>query len=223
MLPMEVVDRVFRITVGESEGTAFALDVAGRQYLVTAKHVVEQIHGPTIIGIWHNNSWQSLNIELVGHSDVDVSVLAPKVRLADPAMKLETVMGGFYVAQDAYFAGFPLGIMGQSVESLFPTPLVKKAIISGKAGPGFKNAFLLDGHGNPGFSGGPVYLTAPGATKYAVAMVITSFTAQCDKVLDKRGKPTSLVVLQNSGIMAAFSVRNALDLIDSNPMGLPVS
>ncbi len=56
MLPMEIVDRVFHIAVGEAKGTAFSLDIDDRQYLVTAKHMVQNIDGPTTIQIFRGRA-----------------------------------------------------------------------------------------------------------------------------------------------------------------------
>ena len=41
MVTRNVIQRVFKIRRGESQGTAFTIDRAGRQYFVTARHVIE--------------------------------------------------------------------------------------------------------------------------------------------------------------------------------------
>ena len=219
MLPMEIVDRVFHIAVGETKGTAFSLDIDGHQYLVTAKHMVQQIDGPATIQIFRGNNWTELQVELVGHSDVDVSVLAPLTQLTRKEMKLDAAPGDFFIGQDVYFAGFPLGLVGQGIASPFPAPLIKKAIISGAPGEGYKFPFYLDGHNNPGFSGGPVYLQFPGQPQWVVSMIISSFRFVRDPVYDRDGQQTGLHVHQNSGIIHAYNIRNALELIGQNPIG----
>ncbi len=77
---------------------------------------------------------------------MDVSVLAPLTQLTRKEMKLDTSPGDFFIGQDVYFAGFPLGLVGQGIASPFPAPLIKKAIISGAPGEGYKFPFYLDGH-----------------------------------------------------------------------------
>lgn len=219
MLPMEIVDRVFKIDSGEATGSAFSLDVDDRQYLVTAKHVVPNIAGASTVKVFHGGNWKALQVALVGHSDVDVSVLAPSVQLTYEEMKLSAAPGGFFAGQDVFFAGFPLDIVGQNIDSPFPAPLIKKAIISGAEGEGYKFPFYLDGHNNPGFSGGPVYLQIPGQRQFMVSMIISSFTAFRNPVYDDDQKPSGLHVLQNSGIIQAYNIRNALELIGQNPIG----
>lgn len=219
MLPLEIVDRVFQIALGDAIGTAFSLDVDDRQYLVTARHMVQNIDGPTTIQIFHRDNWNELQVELVGHSDVDVSVLAPSTQLTHKEMKLDAAPGGFLVGQDVYFAGFPLGLVGQNIASPFPAPLIKKAIISGAAGTGYKFPIYLDGHNNPGFSGGPVYLQIPKQPHFMVSMIICSFKAVRDPVYYDDEQQSGLYVLQNSGIIQAYNIRNALELIGRNPIG----
>jgi len=216
---MEIVDRVFEIKFGDAVGTAFSLDIESRQYLLTAKHVVQEIAGPTTIDLFHKGKWEKLPVALVGHSDVDVAVLAPTMQLTHKEMKLEAASGGFFVGQDVFFAGFPLGMTSQNVDSPFPAPLIKKAIISGSAGPGSKHPFYLDGHNNRGFSGGPVYLQIPGQPQFVVSMIISSYTAIHETVYDGSDRETELYVQQNSGIIQAYNICNALDLIANNPIG----
>jgi hypothetical protein len=40
MITSNVIQRVFHLKFGTGTGTCFAIDFEGRQYLVTAKHVV---------------------------------------------------------------------------------------------------------------------------------------------------------------------------------------
>jgi S1-C subfamily serine protease len=221
MLPMEVVDRTFRIATNESEGTAFAFDFQGRQYLVTAKHVVKEIEAKGTIEIFHDDQWKPLPVRLVGHSESDVSVLAATELLARPEMVLESSIGGWFVGQDAYFVGFPLGFAGEPIHSSFPSPLLRKAIISGKLRSGYMEPFVLDAVSNPGFSGSPVYLKTGGDERYKVAMIIASYAASQEAVYDAQGSETGLT-WQNSGLTYAYSIKVAIDLIESNPIGFEI-
>ncbi len=62
MLPVEIVDRVFQIALSDAIGTAFSLDVDDRQYLVTARHMVQNIDRPTTIQIYHSESKHIIQI-----------------------------------------------------------------------------------------------------------------------------------------------------------------
>ena len=43
MVPAEVYERTFQLWVGSASATCFAGDIDGRQYVVTARHVVEHV------------------------------------------------------------------------------------------------------------------------------------------------------------------------------------
>ena len=223
MLPMEVADRTFHIAYGDGEGTAFALDVRGQQYLVTARHVVKGLVGSDELEIWSDGAWKALPVQLTGHSDVDISVLSPLQQLAYPEMILDCLgPETFFVGQDMLFAGFPLGLQGVGYDSPFPTPLLKKAMVSALSGAGVKKPLFLDGHNNQGFSGAPVYYLEPKTGRPIVVMVVASYTGEVTEALDAQERPTGHTIVQNSGIMAAFLIQNALELIDANPNGLQV-
>lgn len=222
MLPSEIVYRTFHIAYGDGEGTAFAFDHDGKQYLITAQHVVKGLEGSSRIEIWHDGEWKLLDVTLVGHADVDVSVLSAAHLLADPGFVLEPALGGWYIGQDAYFVGFPLGMKGLKFDSPFPIPLLKRATISGKIDNGTSAPYFLDAINNQGFSGAPVYLKIPGEKTFKVAMIVASFTAIEEPVCDEDGNPTGMFVLQNSGIMAAFAINVAMALIEANPIGFPL-
>jgi S1-C subfamily serine protease len=222
MVPMEIIDRVFRIAYDGGEGTGFALDVDGRQYLVTARHVIDADR-PVSIAILQDNIWKSVLATPLGPGATDVAVFSLPVLIAHPEMVLDVSPGGFYMAQDVFFAGFPLGIETAGVQSSFPTPLIKKAIISGKAPGGVVAPFYLDGHVNPGFSGGPVFLKLPGAERYTVAMVVSSFEGTVEPVFDGDSEHDQLTVIANAGIIRALSISNAIDLIRSNPIGCSIT
>jgi hypothetical protein len=228
MIPFEVIDRVFKISSEDGEGTDFMLDISGRQYLITAKHVVSDL-STTYLRLFHDHAWKGIRAVPVGQSDVDIAVFALPYLIAHPQMVLETAVGGFFSAQEVFFAGFPLGLEMAGVDSLYPMPLVKKAIISGAAPGGIKAPFYLDGNVNHGFSGGPVYLKIPGTQKFVVSMVISSFVGTPEPVFvaaDQQPADDDIAhprqyILANSGIIRAFSIKNALDLIAENPIGHP--
>lgn len=65
-----ILQRTFHIRCREASGTCFTLDVDGRRYLATARHVVAGIQGDGVIEIAHGNGkWLPLGVKLVGHGD----------------------------------------------------------------------------------------------------------------------------------------------------------
>jgi len=156
LITANVIHRVFRIKYGQNVGTGFAIDVDGRQYFVTAKHIVAPLVDKGQIEIFANGTWNTLPIQLVGHAtDADVSVLTTDRRLTPSDLPLEPTSKGMAYSQEVFFLDFPYNILSQFIfeGSGYPLPLVKKAIVSSFVKVGL---YLLDGHNNPGFSGSPV-------------------------------------------------------------------
>ena len=75
MLPNYVIQRTLKIRRGESQGTAFTIDRAGRQYLVTARHVVDGIVSGESIDLWHEGQWKPLGINVVGVGEGEIGPL----------------------------------------------------------------------------------------------------------------------------------------------------
>jgi hypothetical protein len=86
-------------------GTAFALDIDRRQYLITAKHLVSHLHqeGDTVqIRLAKQWSTQAVKI-LVCDDPVDIAVLIPSAAVvrADP---LEPLNGNMTLGEDVYIS-----------------------------------------------------------------------------------------------------------------------
>ncbi|MEK6977238.1 MAG: hypothetical protein AABX40_02405, partial [Candidatus Hydrothermarchaeota archaeon] len=131
--------------------------------------------------------------------------------------------GGMALGQDVYFLGYPYGLstdVGPELNADFPLPLVKKAIVSSVVFRDNRLEYLLlDGHNNPGFSGGPVYYTPPGKPQeHRVAGVISGYRYEWEPVYLKQ-KESSLTYKYNTGIIIAVGIRIVLDIIDTNPTG----
>jgi Trypsin-like peptidase domain len=205
--------------VGTDSGTAFTIDVDGRRYLVTAKHIAGHLKGTCQILIFRNGNWSPLTITVIGHApnDIDISVLTASEPLTPPDLPLAASADGLAYGQEAYFLGFPYNILTKYIFSPgdFPLPFVKRATVSVFDGA----AFLLDGHNNPGFSGGPVVFKRPNQQQFQVAAVISSFKATEEPVFDQ-DKKTSLTYLYNTGIIVAYQIGHATSVINDNPSGL---
>lgn len=195
----------------------------GKQYLVTARHIVVDLQPDGNIQVFSNGAWVPLPVQLVGHAsgDVDISVMAPGRLLTPPNLPMEPISERARITygQDVYFLGFPYGFLGEYIfgPNGYPMPFVKKAIVSLFDGP----VFLLDGHNNPGFSGGPVVFTEPGANEFKVAAVISGYQAVREPVYEGAVE-TTLTFQHNTGIIVTYAINPALELIRENPIGIGV-
>ena len=75
MITNNVIQRVFYLKYGGSTGTCFTVDIDGKQYFITAKHVIDGLPDNGNIELLHDKKWNQYKIRLVGHSSTaDVSV-----------------------------------------------------------------------------------------------------------------------------------------------------
>ena len=234
MINLNVIARVFQIKWRNSLGTAFAIDHHNRQYLITARHVVEGIANTDKIEIYHEQQWKYINVSLVGSGadSIDVTVLSCSVGLAPP-LTLVASANGIAHGQPLYFLGFPFGWRWETkviIDHKFPTPFVKAGILSG-ASDDF-SLFVIDGHGNRGFSGGPVVFQPDGhlSNELRVAGVVSSRPTRLNPVVSKEGCIISNednsplgYVHENPGFVVAVTINHAIELIDANPIGFPLT
>ena len=217
-----ILERTFRMRHGDQSGTCFTVNVEGRRYLVTARHLVRTIDPCGVVEVQHSGKWMPVAVQLVGHGEgeLDVSVLAPQYLFgASHAVGLTTAQ--LQLAEEVFFLGYPYGLwfdMGKVNEG-FPLPLVKRAVVSAMfAADGW---MLLDGHNNPGFSGGPVVRRWDGRHQIVIG-VISGYRSEKLPVLDDAGNPGPYRYAMNTGIVVVYDARLVRRLIDANPIGLEV-
>jgi hypothetical protein len=160
-----VLRRVLQVRVNagkpdEGTATAFTMDVDGREYLITAKHVVTGLKDQDNIDISMDGKWTPHTIKIFRCEDpVDIAVLVPNHQLT-VNFALPFDRGSFFFGQEAFFLGFPYGIQSAGgLNGPYPLAIIKHGTISGSVAPDqHKKAgmILLDGYNNPGFSGGPI-------------------------------------------------------------------
>lgn len=226
MLPYitaNALQRVVRIQVVRKDknavtGTAFFIDVHGREYLVTAKHVLAERDPAAPICINHHGKWVAVQHRLVGDAPdgIDISVLALPARLVDPDLSLPPTGGGLVISQEVYFLGFPFGMSSDigDLNNNYPLPFVKRATLSSfEHRNDLLHKLYLDGINNPGFSGGPVVFFHEGAFK--VCGVIHGFEAR-PSPLFMGGNRVEAYVSENTGIIHAFGIGYAVRIANAD-------
>ena len=220
--------RVFnlRVTDGStvlSGGTMFAVDVDGRQYFMTARHIGRHIGSNGIQVMWENQ-WVSYPAMVVGHGKgkVDVTVITLQDPLIPDENRFPLPLGsaGVKIGEEMMFLGFPAVYdpsMGFSMHHGFPLPLTKYARLSNL--PKRDQPMWLDGHNNRGFSGSPLCF-APGKDNVlVVAGVVCAYMPSPEEVVSGGGEPAGLYVQENTGFMLAWDIWHCLEIIQSNPIG----
>ena len=187
-----VLLRTFLIQASEI-GTAFTIEVDGRQYLITAKHIVKKLpnEAASTIQVRKKNGWSPLVVKVFKCDDpVDIAVLVPPEQLT-VNYSLEPTSKGLELGQDAYFVGFPYGEQFVKTYSALPGVygLIKKGMVSQFDSMPERDMqrIFLDGYNNPGFSGSPLVYRdlSQSVLVFKVAGVIVSYEANESSVLRK--------------------------------------
>jgi hypothetical protein len=172
------------IQTSSGQGTGFTIDVDGRQYLITAKHMVNGMGSEGIIGIGKFGSAGGIEFEPYRMQifrcagSIDIAVLIPPLRLTTGETMEPTGETSFIIGQDAYFVGFPFGAYQNARSNgdrARPFGFVKRGLVSGVQYQSAEDAdlILLDGYNIFGFSGSPVtYWELPNGTSPAHSYVI---------------------------------------------------
>ena len=128
---------------------------------------------------------------------------------------------------DAFFLGFPFGLYTPMKD--FEAPFIKKGVISSiVTGSNGISIIYLDGHNNPGFSGGPITFKMPNETQWHICGVILGYKWEPKKVLSAKDtnpviNNTNSFIQENSGIVLGENIVDAVDAINARPIGPLVS
>jgi S1-C subfamily serine protease len=222
MITSNALRRTFHLKHGNQAGTCFAIDVEDKQYLVTAAHLLapnkEQNPQPLIM---HDKQWKAVPCSFLGcaPNSIDIAVFALENRVADSDLKLIPTSLNTYLSQDIYFLGFPYGLRCDlgAANADFPIPLVRKGCLAKIATPD-QDFMILDARNNPGFSGGPVIFLTEG--KIGVAGVISGMR-WAQQEINLPAQPNSVKVWTDAGLVTAYAIEHALNLIKSSEHGTP--
>jgi len=221
-------------------GTMFRIAVDGREYWITARHVVTggglndygKLDGHTIdLGIINDqglSTEHSFSMIDLGEK-VDVIVLYAAQALL-PASIAPMPLGaeGAVLGGECAFLGFGLGAGWRAPFANGTTkfmPFVKRCTIAGSQEAPL--IWILDGINNHGFSGGPV-LVGEGAQQRIMAVISGYLNEKIPltvgPLLPNGVPPSSAAQLTgtadaNSGLILAFDIKVALDGIRANPVG----
>jgi Trypsin-like peptidase domain len=239
MITRGVFKRIFRVAFQKNVGTCFAIEYQGKQYLITVAHLLRGVDTNAELSIWRNKGWEPLPIRVVGIDEKrDVAVLAAEKQLCAAH---GVIVGSRHltVSQDIYFLGFPYGLYSDDVNTEegptdgFPLSLVKKGIVSAFTLGRDGEDFLIDGHNNPGFSGGPMVFERTGLIRKQIPGAVIKyhwriggiirgyFTEQIAvKMGDKELKAT---LDHNTGIIKCVNIAHAMRMLIQNPIGPPIS
>ena len=234
MMPTaNILQKTSLIKQGNSLGTTFAIETDGREYLITARHVVPDTSTP--IEIMSDEKWKQLPVTGIyhhpGEPDVAAITLGQQIATRHP-VNLSSVL---IVGQDEAFVGFPFGWNNThfGFNNGYPIPFVKAAIVSAGISRNETSVVYLDGHNNPGFSGGPIAAdhmphTDPRLGPKIIG-VVSGFPPDHTphpSVIDSPpefigGYPIAddHVHLANSGFLKGYDIKHPTEIAQANPQG----
>ena len=215
------------------QGTGFAVEVDGKQYLVTANHVAKacQYEPQLLMGGWD----ATLNWKTIGKDeDADVAVLAADRQLC-AATQIQVGTGQILYGQMGYALGFPADygtdIFGKLQDSDYGTRVLPMPAPVTFYGSGTSQGHYW-GSVTAGFSGAPaVFPTIPdssarqnllGSENWAITGIVTGYATRRFEA-DKDGATIDLKMSydQPVGIVNVAKQTVFLELIRSNPEGFP--
>ncbi len=219
-------------------GSSFTIEVDGRQYLITAKHVLPKIKDKDTIQIQRNNIWVSFPVNIIkcDTASVDILILALEEQLPTRTHPLQVdQLGNAYLGQQVFLLGFPYGMKGgnESINNDFPLPVVKQGIFSIFDNSTTIKKLWIDAINNKGFSGGPVIYFDYDKKIFKIAGVIQSYRYNIDTVysLDSLDVENNQhikneingYVKSNTGLLIAYDISPAIDAIRKKPVGPKVT
>lgn len=225
MIQMEVIKRVLRISFKNSFATAFTLEQNGTQFLITAKHLFQKNCYPNSadIQILIDSAYKtfSCDIKYPDNPQIDIAVIKtnPYQMLSQPYTN-DFTSTGLVLGQDVFFLGYPYDFdryLAGTSDDTTPIPFVKKACMSGMKSPS-PSILFLDGHNNPGFSGGPVCFKKIGSNLFSIAGVISGYNSaktpvyQHDEQDLSKEIETGSYIKENTGIINAADISFAVDI-----------
>ena len=223
----DLIQRVFHIGYQDELGTAFTIEHNNKQYLVSAKHIFEDVEdmksGQDLeVTIFHDKKWKPLLTKLyiheLEHIDIIIFSFSDKYDLSF-RYPLKCDLGGNILGQDTYFLGFPYGIFMKddgSINRKFPIPFVKKATLSAIISDTIDGDIIyLDGHTNKGFSGGPVIFYDYKNKEVKVAGVMRGYLKD-EKEIEIGDEYEVLKYNENSGIILVQSISHIFEIFEKN-------
>ncbi|WP_065757723.1 S1 family peptidase [Pseudomonas defluvii] len=225
MITANIYNRVFFIKAADY-GTAFAIDHGGKQYLVTAKHLINAEKQETI-KFFFDRRWVDMPVELIGlcRGETDIAVFRANQILCTGDLPLEPSSDGVVISQDVFFVGYPYKMWTDAGKAMNgrPCPFVKKGILSSSfVGDDGIPRLYVDALNNPGFSGGPIVFQPPGKTEYKIAGVVSKFRIEFERVIDQSGDHIEMTVAYNTGFLMGYDISKAIEVIERNPNGFPI-
>ena len=222
MVSKDILQSVFYIRYGINYGTCFLVSIEKNMYYITARHLFPNILANKTaieIEIFQNGKWNIKKVRYLVHTDpkVDITVLDLKMKSAT-ADSFDLGGKTYFLSQDCFFLGYPFGLKMEDIlgkmNNGFPIPFIKKAIISSFITDASDvTRIYLDGHNNPGFSGGPVVISNNNDGSDNQMRIIGVVSSYLNDIKVLKTKTGNYNITENSGIVLSYHFDIVFDII----------
>jgi len=217
-VPTEILARTLFIKWGNEMGTAFTFDYQGRLYLVTARHVVAGVPAvDAVIQIRQGDQWKdywTVRTIYPSSPDVDVAIFETSEKAPAQGYIIEpsNSNSGVTFGQQVWFIGYPFGLESKFMGGKTFAFLKRGTMSAIDASNPDAIVLYIDGFNNPGFSGGPIIYWNFTTHKYELMGVVKGYREEATQQ-DINGQLVDTQILQNSGILIAYSIKHVTDAI----------
>jgi hypothetical protein len=218
-VPREVLNRTILIKVGNTYGTAFAVDYQGKKFIVTARHVVAGLpDSKATIQMWQSEQWKdyhTVRTLFPSSSDVDIAVFETEEKVPQPYSVSTAPGGGLTLGQQVWFLGYPY-LISSHFSGGKRAPFIKRGTMSAiDASRPDAVVVYIDGFNNPGFSGGPIVYWDFSKHTYGILGVVKGYKNDTAKAVIN-GEEVDTQLLVNSGILVGYSIDHAMKAIEES-------
>jgi hypothetical protein len=219
MVSSDILQNVFEIKYKDNTGSSFRISFNNKDYLITAKHLFGTIkHNSEIeFEVLKDSGWIKLKAIILEHTNnnIDIAVLALNTnQLKGNKVNLK---GDYLLSQKCFFLGFPFGLNmnGGVLNDGFPLPFVKSGILSSFTTDSLGMTMIfLDGHNNPGFSGGPVVVIDQSKPTENVMSIISVISAYINEEKIIKTPFGDISNKENSGIVISYSIKHVFEILE---------
>lgn len=221
-----VLNRVVQVRSPADSCSAFTIEVENKQYLVTARHCLKGPNDASGLEVLQGSIWKPIDgpAYFPSNTDVDIAAIALPERLT-VVFELLPISDGIVMGQQVYFLGFPSGLSTKwtspNASEISEVAFIKAGILSAMDSRNPQAVVLyVDGHNNPGFSGGPIVFRPSPNLPVRVAAVVKGFKGEGTPVvkrksLDDPNAPAheDLYTRANAGIIVGYSIGHIVEAI----------
>ena len=228
-----ILHKTFQIRQGNTVGTGFIIELHNQEYLITAKHIVQNQAGR--VEILHGRIWKDLPVTGIYHhpADADVAVVTVNQQVA-PRYPSENSSSGISFGEGVMMAGFPSNIDFSQLclNDGYPVPFVKEATVSGLVTQGGIDMWYFDGNAYAGFSGSPIIANRESSSdsvmeakiigvEVGYSIGVTRHPSEVHPQPKIGNYPIAVdhIHITDTGFITGIDLKHAIEIIQEHPYG----